>query len=280
MSPAHLSFPSWSPPPWPWYCVTYIIMSDAVLRRACWSSHSLNTTQGTFLPLSCHGKVWTLIYCICLGTTWISFHLHVDQYQGFSTFFPPLRTCGINRFFFSFFFWLDSPTLILLLVRQSERGEKERWECQRGSTQQLKVINHCHDGEKRKMKDMRAGAQQQRWQESLCRDEMNQPIQRPEFCCWYEAATSLPEGLWVSKAATFWSKERRRECARLWPLNKIWIVHWITASLAAPKGPRYLMKTTKLWVNKMFRLERETQCWHVQNHRSEVREQVRGRIKP
>lgn len=53
-----------------------------------------------------------------------------------------------------------------------EKG-KERWECQRGSRQQLRVINHCH-GERQRMKDMRE-AVQQTWQQPFARDEMNQP---------------------------------------------------------------------------------------------------------
>jgi len=94
----------------------------------------------------------------------------------------PFKTRGINPCLVRFFYFLWDRVQI---------EKKERWECQQGSTWQLRVINHCHDGERWRMKDMRAGAQQT-WQESLSRDLMNQPIQQPLLCCWYETVTSHP----------------------------------------------------------------------------------------
>lgn len=110
------------------------IKSDAILRLICQDSHTIHTAQGR--SSSCfkhrHGEKEPLSVSLK--------HLKCCPVSGiFHLFFPPLRTCGINCIF-----WPDSPALILLAAR---KGEEERWECQRGSTQQLRVINHCQGGE-------------------------------------------------------------------------------------------------------------------------------------
>lgn len=115
------------PPGDSWYCVTYSI-SDSELRLTCWSSRSLTHGHSSIVLALTRG---TLIYMpvnnlICSP---ISPFSHVASVV------------------FFFFFWLTSPTLILFLA-SSERRKKERWECQRGSTRQLRVINHCHGRER------------------------------------------------------------------------------------------------------------------------------------
>lgn len=58
--------------------------------------------------------------------------------------------------------------------------------------------------------------------------------------------------------------------------KRIWIVHWITASLAAPRGPECLVETAELCIMKMLGLRRERQlvgsnpdAHRYKNHRSE-----------
>lgn len=161
----------------------------------------------------------------------------------------------------SIVFWLDPLSLILLFVRQSTKMGERKMGVSARSTRQLRVINHCHHRERRRMKDMRAGAQQT-WQKSLCRDEMNQPIQWPLLCCWYEAVTSHPAQerilkRWSQRSRNILVKREGKWTHHALTNKSIWILHWITASLESPKGPQYLVKTAELWIMKIFRLQWE-----------------------
>lgn len=107
------------------------IKSDAILRLICPDSHTLHTAQGR--SSGCFKRRRGTLIRVSETSKML------PRVRDFPPFFPPLRTCGIDCIF-----WQDSPALILLAVR---KGEEERWECQRGSTQQLRVINHCRGGE-------------------------------------------------------------------------------------------------------------------------------------
>lgn len=209
----------------------------------CWSSQSLDTAQG-------HSCTPGDIYVRFLSSRWPISGVFP------SYFYSPLceHVALILYFLLHFLAWL-SPALIALLVRR--RGEKERWECQRGSTRQLRVINHCHDGERRWMKDVRAGARQT-WQESLS-PEMGWigPFSAPGFV----VDTRLWHHILLSEAGS-WTRHALTD-------KSIWIVHWITASPAAPRVPERLAETAELWIMKIFRVHwgrrayYQTQRWHV-----------------
>ena len=166
--------------------------------------------------------------------------------SGFFHFLSPSENMWHQSLFFLFFLARLSHFNPSSCETERKEGRKKDGSVSEEAHSSWRSLITVMTERNRKMKDMRAGAQQQRWQESLCRDEMNQPIQRPEFCCWYEAATSLPEGLWVSKAATFWSKERRRECARLWPLNKIMDCALNYCQSSSSQGPRISHEDNKV----------------------------------
>lgn len=84
---------------------------------------------------------------------------------------------------------------------------------------------------------MRNGAQQT-WQQSRSRAEMNQPIQQRRLCWWYGPVTSHPPYM-----STLWASEAAAKDHTLTE-HCIWIVHWMTACLATPRGPQSLKKTT------------------------------------
>lgn len=100
-----LSFSSW------WLLILCDIVSG-MMQFSDWSAdpHTL-LTQLRDIPLVVLAQTWYELLFIYL---WIT--QYVVQCQGFSTFFSPLRTCGINRFF-----WLDSPTLILLVSAERRK---------------------------------------------------------------------------------------------------------------------------------------------------------------
>lgn len=164
-----LSFPSW------WLLILCDIVSGA-MRFLDWSVDP-HTAQGH--SSSCLGTdmVWALIY------------MSVNN---------PI--CWLMSGFFHLFSQWEHVASIVSLARFSHfnppcecrKGEKERWECQQGSTQQLRVINHCHDRE-RETEDERqerwsaadiAGISRQRWDESTYPAAM--------LYCWYKAVTSHP----------------------------------------------------------------------------------------
>lgn len=81
---------------------------------------------------------------------------------------------NISFFFFFFKFWEHVASIVFLAISSHfnlKKGEEERWECQRGSTWQLRVINHRHGSERDgRMKDVSAtdmaGISLLRWDES------------------------------------------------------------------------------------------------------------------
>lgn len=169
----------------------------------------------------------------------------------FQPFSPPLTTCGINRFFF--FCWPDSPTLILVSCERREE-EKERWECQRGGTRQLRVINHCHGGgrderderhERWSAADM-AGISLQRWDESTYSAAFAFVA---DMRLWHHI---LPETerwrCWESVKQERPCKKKKKKGGEVnASRSDIWIELWITASRAAPRGSEYLMKSYVWW---------------------------------
>lgn len=108
-------------------------------------------------------------------------------------------------------------------------------------------------GETRGMKDTRDGVQQT-WQESLSRDEMNQPIQQPSLLLliWGCDITSSPrrsaDGAGSRCSRSVLVKKKKKKGGEVnASRSDIWIELWITASRAAPRGSEYLMKSYVWW---------------------------------
>lgn len=132
-----------------------------------------------------------------------------------------------------------------------------------GSWGSLITVTTGRERERRRMKDTRDGAQQT-WQESLSRDEMNQPIQLPSLCCWYQAVTSHPPQDRALKGyesvkqqrpgqtggevnASCSDRQTHMDCA----LN-------YCQSSSSQRLPR-ISQTTELWFMKIYRLQWESQ---------------------
>lgn len=132
---------------------------------------------------------------------------------------------------------------------ECRKGEEERWECQQGSTQQLRVINHCHDRERdggwktREMECSRHGrnlSPEMRWINVLSSYALLLIYGCDITSC------SIPA---CSKAVKQESqlKSKGSACIVLRSTN-IWIMHRIPASLSAPRGPEYPIMTTELCI--------------------------------
>lgn len=136
-------------------------------------------------------------------------------------------------------------------------------------------------GETRGMKDTRDGVQQT-WQESLSRDEMNQPIQQPSLLLliWGCDITSSPRRS-ADGAGSRWSrsvlvkkkkkKGRGSECIVLWHMD--WALNYCQSS----GSQRLRISHEELCMVKMFGVQRERQLIrpnvHMHrygNHRSEL----------
>lgn len=185
-----------------WRCVTYSIRSDALLRLTFWSPRRL------ILPLTLQS---------------MNTYLYAWEKPGFLSF----SVLTNNRIFPLFSLWEHVASIVFLATLshfnpsscetvQKGEGKKDGSvsEEAHGSWGSLITVMTERDrGWKTwEMERSRHGR-------NLSRDEMNQPIQRPLLCCWYEAVTSHPEGLSVGEAAASWSKGRGSECITLWPTN-------------------------------------------------------------
>lgn len=126
-----------------------------------------------------------------------------------------------------------------------QRGEKERWECQRGSTRQLRVINHRHDDEderheRRSAADM-AGTSLQRRDKST--DSANLRF----------VVDTTPRRHILREGREAWS-ERGGEAnaSRADRQTHTGCVLSYRRSSGSQRPPEYLMKTTELCIMKMF----------------------------
>ena len=180
--------------------------------------------------------------------------------EGFSN-LPPAENMWHWSFFF-FFFWPDSPTLILLSCERREE-EKERWECQRGGTQQLRVINHCHGGgrderderhERWSAADM-AGISLQRWDEStysaafaFVADMRLWHHILPETERW-----RCSESVKQERPCKKEKKGRGSECIALWHMDCA--LNYCQSS----SSQRLWISHEELCIVKMFRVQRERQ---------------------
>lgn len=206
--------------------VWHSIRNDAILRLICWSSHTLNTAQGH--SSSCLGTdvVWTLIYIsvnnpICCPMS------------GFFHLFFPTENMWHQSFFLARFSHFN-PSCECRKEKKKDGSVSMEAHSSWGSLITVMAERETEDERRERWSaaDM-AGISRQRWDEST--------YSAATLCCWYEAVTSHPAQ--YRRALSQWSRrvsQNGEEVNALWSDRQTYcisIVHWITASLAALRGP-------------------------------------------